>query len=62
VVRHKVYSIAIANTITFNVIQTKEKSYYNQHTFEKFFFLTIEVYGGLHKHVNVFVHNCANAI
>jgi hypothetical protein len=25
-------------------------------------FLTIEVYGGLHKQVDVFLHNCANAI
>ncbi len=60
--RHKVYSIAIANAIAFNVTQTKERSYYNRHPFEKFLFLTIGVYGGLHKHVDVFLHIYANAI
>jgi hypothetical protein len=48
--------------VTFNVIQAKEMSYHNQHFIKQFFLLTIEIYGGLHKHVDVFLHDCANAI
>jgi hypothetical protein len=42
--------------------QTKEKSYHNQHRTDQFFPLTIKVFDCLHKHVNVFLHVCANAI
>jgi hypothetical protein len=42
--------------------QAKEKSYYNWHPTDQFFPLTIEVFGCLHKHVDVFLNECANAI
>jgi len=48
--------------VTFNAPQAKERSYHNWHPTEQFLLLIIEIYGGLHKHVEVFLHNCANAI
>jgi hypothetical protein len=47
---------------TSNAVQAKEMSYYNQHPSEQFLPLPIEVFGCLHKHVDVFLHECANAI
>ncbi len=38
----------------FDVVQIKERSYYNQHPIDQFLPLTIEVFGCLHKHANVF--------
>jgi len=37
-------------------------SYHNQHPIDQFLILTIEVFGYLHKHADVFLHNYANAI
>jgi hypothetical protein len=48
--------------ITFDVVQTKERSYCDPHPFDQFLPLIIEVFGCLHKKTNVFLHNCANAI
>jgi hypothetical protein len=48
--------------VTSNAAQTKKKSYYDQHPTSQFFLLTIEVFGCLHKQVNVFLHDYANAI
>jgi hypothetical protein len=45
-----------------NAIQAKEKSYHNWHPIDQFFPLAIEVFGCLHKHADVFLHYCANAI
>jgi hypothetical protein len=45
-----------------NAIQAKEKSYHNQHPTNQFFPLTIEAFGCLHKHANVFLHDYVNAI
>jgi hypothetical protein len=53
---------AIQGFVSFNVTQAKEKNYCNQHPTEQFLPLTIEVYGGCHKHVDVFLHDYANAI
>jgi len=47
---------------TSNVAQTKEISSRNRHTTNQFISLAIEVFGCLHKHANVFLHNCANVI
>jgi hypothetical protein len=47
---------------TFDVVQAKERSYYNGHPTKQFLPLVIEVFGCLHNHVNVFLHNCANSI
>jgi hypothetical protein len=43
-------------------MQFKEKNYRNQHPIDQFLLLTIEVFGCLCKHVNVFLHDCANPI
>jgi hypothetical protein len=45
-----------------NTAQAKEKNYCNQHPTDQFLPLAIEVFGCLHKHANVFLHDCANAI
>jgi hypothetical protein len=55
-------SCAIQRFVTSNVAQAKEKNYHNQHPIDQFFPLTIEVFGSLHKHVDVFLHNYANVI
>jgi len=56
------WSYAIQGFATFNATQAKEKSYHNQHPTNQFLLLTIEVFGCLHKHASVFLHDCANAI
>ncbi len=43
-------------------MQFKEKNYHNRHLIDQVLPLTIEVFGCLCKHVNVFLHNYANAI
>jgi hypothetical protein len=48
--------------VTSNAAQAKEKSYCNQHPTDQLFPLTIELFGCLHKHVDAFLHNFANAI
>jgi hypothetical protein len=55
-------SCTIQGFATSNVIQIKERSYCNRHPIDQFFSLTIEVFGCLHKHVDVFFFDCANAI
>jgi hypothetical protein len=52
----------IQRFFTLDVIQAKEKSYCNQHPTDQFLLLTIEVFGCSHKHVDVLLHDCANAI
>jgi hypothetical protein len=48
--------------VSSDAAQAKERSYYNRHPVNKFLPLTIEVFGCLHKHVDVFLYNCVNAI
>jgi hypothetical protein len=43
-------------------LKPKKKSYHKQHPIDQFLLLVIQVFGCLHKQVNVFLHNCANAI
>jgi hypothetical protein len=45
-----------------DVVQDKERSYGNQHPTNQFLYLTIEIFGCLHKHADMFLHDCANAI
>jgi hypothetical protein len=45
-----------------NVVQTKERSYCNWHLTDRFLPLLNEVFGCLHKHANVFLHDCVNTI
>jgi hypothetical protein len=46
----------------FNATQAKEMSYHDRHPIDQFVLLTIEVFGCLHKQVDVFLCDCANAI
>jgi hypothetical protein len=41
---------------------SQEMSYYNRHPINQFLSLTFEIFGCLHKHANVFLHNRAYAI
>jgi hypothetical protein len=55
-------SYATQGFVTFDAAQAKERNYRNQHPTDQFLPLTIEVFGRLHKHVNVFLYDYANAI
>jgi hypothetical protein len=55
-------SCATQGFVASNVAQAKERNYHNRHPSDQFLSLAIEVFGCLHKHVDVFLHNCANAI
>jgi hypothetical protein len=48
--------------VTFNTTQTQEMTYYNRHLIDQLLFLVIEVFGCLHKQIDVFLQDCANAI
>jgi hypothetical protein len=48
--------------VIFNTTQIKEKSYHNQCPINQFFQLVIEVFSYLHKHADVFLQDCINAI
>jgi hypothetical protein len=48
--------------IALNVVQAKERSYYNWHPIDQFLPLAIEVFDYLHKHADVFLHDYVNAI
>ncbi len=55
-------SCAIQGFVGYDVTQAKEKHYCNQHPINQFLPLIIEVFSCLHKHADVLLHNCANAI
>ncbi len=48
--------------VVFDVIQTKERNYCNQHPTNQFLPLVVEIFECLHKQTNMFLHSCANAI
>jgi len=48
--------------VTLDVVQAKERSYHNQQPIDQFLLLGIKVFGCLHKHDDVFLHYCANAM
>jgi hypothetical protein len=48
--------------IAFDVAQAKERGYHNRHPIDQFFLLVIEVFGFLHKHVDMSLYDYANAI
>ncbi len=56
------WSCAIQGFVASNAAQAKEMNFCNQHPTNQFLPLTIEVFGCLYKHANVFLHNYANAI
>jgi hypothetical protein len=47
---------------TVDVIQAKETDYHDRHPIDQFNILAIDVFGCLHKQINVFLHNCADVI
>ncbi len=55
-------SCAIQGFVVLDATQVKEKKYYNRHPTNQFLPLAIEIFGHLHKQVDVFLHDCANAI
>jgi hypothetical protein len=55
-------SSAIQGFVAFDAAQTKEKSYRDWHPINQFFPSAIEIFECLHKQVDVFLHDCANAI
>ncbi len=55
-------SCTIQRFAAFDVVQVKEKNYCNRHFTDQFLPLAIEAFGCLNKHVEVFLHNCVNAI
>ncbi len=57
-----IYFLCNLRIFAFNVVQTKERNYHNQHLADQFLPLTIEVFGSLHKHANMFLHDCVHVI
>jgi hypothetical protein len=55
-------SCATQGFVASDTTQVKERNYHNWHPTDQFFPLAIKVFGCLHKHVDVFLHDCANAI
>jgi hypothetical protein len=56
------WSCTTQGFVVFDAGQAKEKNYCNQHTIDQVLPLIIEVFGCLHKHADVFLHDCVNAI
>ncbi len=48
--------------VALNATQAKENNYCNQNPIDQFLPLAIEVFGCLHKHADLFLHDYANAI
>jgi hypothetical protein len=55
-------SCAIWRFTTFETFQAKERNYCDRHPIDHFLPLAIEVFGCLDKQVDVFLHDCANAM
>ncbi len=55
-------SYMIQKFAAYDVAQAKERNCLNWHPTNQFLPLKIEVFGCLHKHVDVFLHDYANAI
>jgi hypothetical protein len=56
------WSCVTQGFVAFDAAQAKEWSYHDRHPTDQFIPLTMEVFGCLHKQVDVFLHNCVNAI
>jgi hypothetical protein len=57
-----IWSCTTQRFVAFDLTQTKERNYYDQHPTDQFFFLAIEIFGCLHKQADVFLHKCVNII
>jgi hypothetical protein len=56
------HSCTTQRFVALNIAQAKERSYHNQHPIDQFLPLAIEVFDCLHKHVDVFLHDCVIVI
>jgi hypothetical protein len=56
------WSCTTQRLVALDAAQAKEKNYRNWHPINQFLPLAIEVFGYLHKHVGVFLHDYANAV
>jgi hypothetical protein len=48
--------------VVFKVVEAKEQNYHDWHLIDQFVLLVVEVFGCLHKHLNVFLYDHAKAI
>ncbi len=55
-------SCATQGFVAFGAAQAMKRSYCNRHPTDQFLPLAIEIFGYLHKHANVFLHDCTNVI
>jgi len=55
-------SCIIQGFVASNVIQAQERGYHDQHPINQFLPLAIKIFECLHKHADVFLQYCANAI
>jgi hypothetical protein len=55
-------SYTIQGFVASNAVQAKEMNYCNQHPTNQFLPLVTKLFGCLHKHVDVFLHDCANVV
>jgi hypothetical protein len=56
------YSCLTQRFVAFDATQTKERNYRNWHPNIQFFLLTIEIFGCLHKHADMFLRDYVNVI
>jgi hypothetical protein len=56
------WSYAIGKFATFEIAQTKKRSYLDWHLTYHLIYLTIEVFRSLNKQVDMFLHDCTNAM
>jgi hypothetical protein len=56
------WSCTTKKFVAFDIAQVKEKNYYDPHPIDQFLPLAIEIFECLFKHVDTFLHNCANVI
>jgi hypothetical protein len=55
-------SCATQEFVASYAVQAKERNYCDRHPIDQFLLLAIDVFECLHKYINVFLHNYANAI
>jgi hypothetical protein len=56
------WSCTTQKFIVSDAVQAKERNYCNWHLTKQFLPLIVEIFRCLHKHVDLFLHNCASAI
>jgi len=56
------WSYATQGFVALDVVQVKERNYRNWHPINQFLPWAIEIFGCLHEHADLFLHDCANVI